>query len=139
MKFLRILCIAALCAFFPGYHEVIASPMKYTTTEVGSGTFGGVAFNNAVITITLFGDPDNVTTSSATYPGIGYETDAYLLTTSATVSVAGIGTGTFLNPLLLQRQTYSWVPLDISGAILISHAPGAEIFWSLKDNAELAT
>ena len=139
MTLSRILSIAAFCGLIPGYNEVVASPMKYTTTEVGSGTFGGVAFNNAVITITLFGDTDNVTTSSVTYPGVGDETDAYLFTSSATVSVAGIGTGTFLQPQLLQRQTYSWVPLDLSGAILISHAPGAEIFWSVKDNAEIAT
>jgi hypothetical protein len=139
MNLSRILCIAAFCGLIPGHNLVIASPMKYTTTEVGSGTFGGVAFNNAVITLTLFGDTDSVTTSSITYPGVGTETDAYLFTSSATVSVAGIGTGTFLQPLLLQRQTYSWVPLDISGAILISHAPGAEIFWSVKDNPLIAT
>jgi hypothetical protein len=139
MNLSRILCIAAFCGLIPGYNEAIASLMKYTTTEVGSGTFGGVAFNNAVITLTLFGDTDNVTTSSVTYPGVGTETDAYLFTSSATVSVAGIGKGTFLQPLLLQRQTYSWVPLDISGAILISHAPGAEIFWSVKDNPLIAT
>jgi hypothetical protein len=139
MKFSRILCIAAFCGLIPGYNEVIASPMKYTTTEVGTGTFGGVAFNNSVITITLFGDTDNVTTSSVTYPGVGTETDAYLLTTSATVSVAGIGTGTFLNALLLQRQTYSWVPLDISGAILITDVSTDQIFWSVKDNALIAT
>jgi hypothetical protein len=139
MKFSRILCIAAFCGIIPGYNEVIAAPMKYTTTEVGSGTFGGVAFSNSVITLTLFGDTANVTTSSVTYPGVGTETDAYLFTSSATVSVPGIGTGTFLQPILLQRQTYSWVPLLISGAILIGHTPGAEIFWSVKDNAEIAT
>jgi len=114
--------------------------MQYTTTEVGSGTFGGVAYSNALVTITLFGDTDNVTTSSTYIVNAGgYDLEAYLLTTSAAVSVAGIGTGTFLNPLMLQRQTYTWVRLDISGAILINDVTTGQLFWGVKDSATIAT
>ena len=60
------------------------APIVYTETFRGEGQLGGSYFFDALVTLTLVGDTDNVT-------GVGLLSN----TGTATVNVAGIGSGTF--------------------------------------------
>src|SRR5579862_1176439 len=66
-----------------------AAPITYTETLTASGTLGGTTFTDALVTVTLTGDTSNVTAGPVPH------TDVLVNTGSATVSVSGIGTGTF--------------------------------------------
>jgi hypothetical protein len=67
-----------------------AGTITYTETQLGIGSLGGTPFNNAVVTITLTGDTTGITTGgSGVFANIG----------TATVNVAGIGSGTFTDTI----------------------------------------
>jgi hypothetical protein len=62
-----------------------AGPITYTLTSTGTGTLGGVAFTDAVVTVTLVGDTSTVISVGPLLANPG----------TATVNVAGLGTATF--------------------------------------------
>jgi hypothetical protein len=67
-----------------------ATPITYTETLTATGTIGGVAFNNAVLTFTTVADTTNIT--SQMIEGIlTYENPG-----TTTVQIEGIGTATFI-------------------------------------------
>jgi hypothetical protein len=74
-----------------GVGLVRAEPITYTTSAMGSGSLGGVNFTNALMTIALVGDTNAVMMTS---PGFWQVLDI-----SGTVTVAGVGTGTFIIPV----------------------------------------
>lgn len=68
-----------------------AIPITYTESATVSGSLGGVAFSDALMTITLTGDTANVMPYSP-LPSI------LLNVGTATVTIAGLGAATFNNP-----------------------------------------
>jgi hypothetical protein len=88
MKRLAFLAaVACLCSgFLTGTGR--AGLITYTETATGSGSLGGTAFTDAMVTVTGTGDTANVTTD-------GFGNVENVIT--VTVTVAGVGTGTFTN------------------------------------------
>jgi hypothetical protein len=72
-------------------HPVQATPITYTETVTGTGTFGTSTFANALVTLTLAGDTSLVVGSAPHFDQVG----------SATVGVAGVGLATFINPVFV--------------------------------------
>ena len=68
----------------------LADSATYTETAVASGSLGGASFSDALVTITLVGDPSTSTT------GIF---GAFEVFGPATVTVEGIGTASFTDSL----------------------------------------
>ena len=91
MRILYLLTLAAVMAAPLALH---ASSLTYTDTFTGSGSVGGVDFNNAVVTFTATADP-----SSLINEGGGI----YALSTSAPVSfsIADGASGVFTDDLQL--------------------------------------
>jgi hypothetical protein len=69
-----------------------AGPITYTEAATASGTLGGTAFTDALLTLTLVGDTLNVTAAA----GGGFFTNTV---GTFTVTVAGIGTATFTDSM----------------------------------------
>src|SRR5262249_59477125 len=69
-----------------------AAPITYEVTATGTGSLGGASFSNALVTLTLSGN-----TSTVTHP-FG---STFNNTGTATVAVAGIGTATLTNPIVV--------------------------------------
>jgi PEP-CTERM motif len=68
----------------------LADGATYTETDVASGSLGGASFSDALVTITLLGDPSTATT------GIFGALEVF---GPATVTVEGIGTASFTDSL----------------------------------------
>ena len=68
----------------------LADGVTYTETAVASGSLGDASFSDALVTITLFGDPSTVTT------GLFGALEVF---GPATVTVEGIGTASFIDSL----------------------------------------
>jgi hypothetical protein len=80
---------------------VHADPITYTETGTGTGALDGTAFWNALVTVTVTGDTSNVMNSG---PAFFYNTG------SGTVTVAGIGTDTFTDPLQVYAEVEAGFP-----------------------------
>ena len=70
-----------------------AAPITYTLTTTATGTLGASSFMNSLVTVTLTGNTSNVTAGPAPF------TDVLVNSGSATVSVPGVGTGTFTDAI----------------------------------------
>ena len=86
-----ILAAVLLCPV----NQVQASPITYSLTSTATGTLGASSFTNAAVTVTLTGDISNV------MPGPAPFTDIVVNSGAATVSVPGLGTGTFTDPVVI--------------------------------------
>ncbi len=94
-----------------------AAPITYTLTSTGTGTLGGVPFTDAVVTVTLVGDTSTVMTGiDPTLPG-----PLLVNPGTATVNVAGLGTATFTD-LIIMVSTFHELPSLFGGqsVVLIS-------------------
>ena len=67
-----------------------AGSVTYTAQTNGTGTLGQTAFNNAQITITYTGNTDDINSAGQVFQ---------ISKGKATVTVAGIGTATFTDPM----------------------------------------
>ena len=103
-----ILAAALFCSFT----QAQASPIDYSLATSVSGTLGGTAFTNALVTVTLTGDTENVT------PGPVPFTDVLVNSGSATVSVSGFATTTFTDSIVIV-STLNDLTLFGSPAVLI--------------------
>jgi hypothetical protein len=91
MKRLVLACLAtATVNLFGGVSPVQAAPITYTETAMASGSLNGTSFTNKIVTITFFADTSNVAPF-----GNGCGPCVVNLASSATVSVAGVGTDSF--------------------------------------------
>jgi hypothetical protein len=79
----------ALLAFAAPTTALHAAPITYTETVTASGTLGSTPFANALVTLTQTADTANIVQSGVV---IG------IPATTSTVTVAGIGAGTFTIP-----------------------------------------
>lgn len=106
MRIFHMLTLAAVMAAPVALH---ASSLTYTDTFTGSGSVGGVDFNNAVVTFTATADPSNLINEGggifALSPSIpvsfsiagglsGVFTDSLQLFVNQTSNIAGIGDNT---------------------------------------------
>jgi hypothetical protein len=81
--------LAALIAAGIFSSAASASPIVYTDVTTASGTLGGTAFTDALITVTLTGDTSDVAFGPAPF-------NVFLVNPGdATINIAGIGTATF--------------------------------------------
>ena len=85
MRNILFVSILTACSLGSPY----AVPITYTEQAIASGSFGGTAFSDALMTIVLIGDTSSVTLDAAIYHNIG----------PATVTVAGIGSATFTDQM----------------------------------------
>ena len=111
MRF-SILAAALLCPAT----VALAGSITYTLTTTATGTFGGSSFTNALVTVTATGNTSNV------QPGpVPFNNDLFN-PVSATVSVAGLGTGTFTDPI---EMISTFTDLSVFGvpAVLILDGP----------------
>lgn len=79
-----------------------ADPLTYTLSGNGSGVLNGTSFTNSLITLQAVADPSTLTSSG----GVSYVTAS-----SATVSVAGIGSDTFT----VTVKAYAYNPNSAAG------------------------
>ncbi len=86
-----------------------AVPMDYIFSGYTSGTFGGIPFNNARVTLDLYADTDNILDIQL---GPGSGRTLAIVGSSATVTVDGIGTGTFTTPKCVFDTTFFSYPQD---------------------------
>lgn len=85
----RVVLTILAAALFCSVTHVQASPITYSLTSTATGTLGLSSFTDAVVTVTLTGDTANV----MPFGPIVFNTGA------ATVSVGGLGTATFTDPI----------------------------------------
>jgi len=89
LTFATLATVALLGCITP----VHAAPITYTLSTTASGTLGGTSFTDALVTVTLTADTENVV------PGPTPFTGAVANYGTAVVNVAGIGTGSFTGPV----------------------------------------
>lgn len=85
-----------------------AAQITYTLTSTGTGTLGGTPFTDAVVTVTLVGNTANVTTVSPFLFNPG----------SATVDVAGVGTGTLTGIVGIASSFKDLTTFGTSGVVI---------------------
>jgi hypothetical protein len=88
----RIGLMAAAGLFVATAGRAPAMPITYTETVTASGSLGSTTFTNALVTLTATADTNNIVNYLPGYLGVN--------NTTATVSVAGDGSGTFTIPTL---------------------------------------
>ena len=86
---MRRLALTLAIGFLGLPYPAHAAPITYTDTITGTGALGPLSFTSALVTIALIGD-------TATVFGDPVPRDFG----SATVSVSGVGTATFTDPLM---------------------------------------
>ncbi len=90
-----------------------AGPITYTQSGIASGTIGGSTFTDALVTVTVHGDTDNVVANSV-FEDDGVEIPAglYLINLSSltTIDIADIGIATIIDRVAV----YSFPPVDIN-------------------------
>ena len=102
---------------------VLAGPISYSLTTNASGTLGGTAFTNAAVTVTVTGNTNNVG------PAPAPDSAAVMNTGTATVSIAGVGSAFFTDPVAI----YSSLTDNIFGvpgvliADLLNDGTGIEV------------
>ena len=102
-----------------------ANFVTYTETVVATGSLGGTAFTNALVTFTQTADTNDIlhTTSSS------YSLDAL----TSTVDVAGLGTASFTNPTLIGVQHAGTG--SFAGLVEGTAAVGGPIIFAVNDVA----
>jgi hypothetical protein len=94
-KTLHTLMPAALISFGMVAKPAKADTITYTLASTVSGTLGPASFTNALVTVTLTGDTENVVAGPPPY------SDTVVNSGNAQVSVSGLGTGTFTDPIVI--------------------------------------
>ena len=84
-----------VAALFCSVSQVKADSITYSLSTTASGSLGGSSFTNAVVTVTLTGDTANVTAAPPPNTSVLFNPG------SATVSVSGVGTGTFTDSIVI--------------------------------------
>ena len=96
-----------------------AAPITYTETTTGTGVLNGTPFTNALVTIKFFGDTANVGPF-----GQGCALCLVNHASSGTVTVAGVGTDTFKDPLGILGFPFLSPDLNnMAGVAFIDAAP----------------
>jgi hypothetical protein len=113
------LIVTAAVLTLASAREAEAAPIVYTASIVATGSLGGTAFTDALVTLTVTGDTTGISSPIA---------GAFINPGTATVSVAGVGTGSLTNSIIavsnqnLMRAGISDTTIGI--AILFIDNPG---------------
>jgi PEP-CTERM motif len=91
----------------PATAPSLAFPITYTESVTASGSLNGTSFSSALVTLTMA----NVNTSSVNNPSTDFFTNAG----SVTVTVAGVGSGTFHDSIIIFSNFSSFVTTPIVG------------------------
>ncbi len=75
-----------------------AGPITYSITTTATGTLNGTVFTSAAMTVSLTGDTSNIAFGPAPFNTVLVNPG------SATVSIAGLGTGTFTDSIEIQSS-----------------------------------
>jgi hypothetical protein len=96
--------VSALAMAFAlmGSGRANATPIVYSETLTTDGSLGGTAFTDELVTLTFTADTDNVTF----FQGSGF-TQYTNIPSVSTVTVAGVGTATFSDPISLSVFSFS--------------------------------
>jgi hypothetical protein len=115
----RILVVLAVTVIL----SVIASaaPITYTLTTTATGTLGASPFTDALVSVTLTGDTSNVTAGPPPF------TDVVVNPGSATVSVSGIGTGTFTDSIVIVDTLSDTTVLGGPAVLILDNTSGTGI------------
>src|SRR5262252_540 len=98
---------------------VQAAAINYTITTTATGTLGGSAFTNALMTVTLTGDTSAVTS------GTGELTGLPLNHGTATVNIAGLGSAAFTGSIVvISTFTNTTILPGQSGAVIAQEDAG---------------
>ena len=98
MRLSSLVCtVAVVMSAFGLANGAQAAPITYEISGIASGTIGGAVFTDALVTVTMHGDTDNVLTDPFPdeFPCDFCTVNASSLTT---VAIAGIGTATVTQP-----------------------------------------
>jgi hypothetical protein len=115
----RIVMVLAAIGILRGVASAV--PITYVESATVSGTFGGTAFTNALVTVTLTGDTANVT------PGPAPFTDIVVNPGSATVSVFGLGTGTFTDSIEIVSTLTDLTVFGVPAVLFLDNTTGTGI------------
>ncbi|RYG38115.1 PEP-CTERM sorting domain-containing protein [bacterium] len=84
-----------------------AVPVTYTMSSTTSGVFNDIAYTDALVTFTLTADTDNLVGLTDLEPyGFLSGSDYYTLEGSASVTVEGVGSGTFLEAVSIHSYDF---------------------------------
>jgi len=106
------LTILTAALFYP-VTPVLAAPIRYTLTTKATGTLGAASFTNTQVTATVTGDTSGVTPGPAPYE------DVLVNSGVASVTVAGLGTATFTNQIVIVSSLKNTTLLGTDSAVLI--------------------
>ncbi len=111
----RVLTIAAAL-----FGSMQAAPITYTLTSTASGTLGASTFTNATVTVTLSGDTSGITAGTGSFTG------ALLNAGNSSITIAGVGTATFTDPIVMV-STYNTLLSGVNAVIILDNASGTGI------------
>ncbi len=106
----RLLLTVAVVAWFGSITQ--AAPITYTLTTTASGTLGASTFTNATVTVTLSGDTSGIAVGPAP------NTNFLVNPGNASVTIGGLGTATFTDPIIMV-SSYNGLFSDGTSAVLI--------------------
>lgn len=115
----RILVVLAATGILGGIAS--AAPITYTLTTTATGTLGASPFTDALVSVTLTGDTSNVTAGPPPF------TDVVVNPGSATVSVSGLGTGTFTDSIVIVDTLSDTAILGGPGVLILDNTSGTGI------------
>jgi hypothetical protein len=115
----RILVVLAATGILGG--TASAAPITYTLTTTATGTLGASPFTDALVSVTLTGDTTNVTAGPPPF------TDVLVNPGSATVSVSGIGTGTFTDSIVIVDTLTDTTVLGFPAVLILDNTSGTGI------------
>lgn len=127
----RVAFTILAAALFWSIDQAQAGPITYSLTSTVSGTFAGSSFTNTPVTVTLTGDTGNVTAGPAPF------TDVVVNPGSATVSVFGLGTGTFTDSIVIVSTLTDLAIFGVPAVLILDNTSGTGIM--LQAGPEFST
>jgi hypothetical protein len=124
-RVIRTGIVLALLAGVPRLAE--ASPVTYVDSGLASGSLGSSAFTNALVTLEFVGDTANITNPQ---PGLYFNMPG-----TATVTVAGIGTATFTDPMAAFVNQNFIPPVSPFAGISDQSFPGGAVVLATSNSA----
>ena len=115
----RILVVLAVTGILGAIAS--AAPITYTLSTTATGTLDTLPFTDALVSVTLTGDTSNVTAGPPPF------TDVLVNPGRATVSVSGIGTGTFTDPIEIIDTLSDTAVLGGPAVLILDNTSGTGI------------
>src|SRR5581483_4112687 len=114
----RLVLATAAVVLLSSATQMRANPITYTISSMVSGTLGASSFTDALVTLTLTGDTANIT------PGPAPFTDVDVNTGAATVNVAGIGTASFTDSVVIVDTLSDTTIFGVPAVLFLDNTTG---------------